>query len=760
MRREWALSLALGFLIGCGEGDADGGRAFIQGQVLDLETGAPLSGVTVRSAPTTESTITGDEGRFLLREGVRFNQIYRVFAERDGFSSDFADFTPRATEPDRSIGLELRRIRVCTPGTNRCVEGGVEEAVQVCADDGTRFEAVPCAETEVCSVDTCVPARTIRVVAVGGLVTSQPVGISCNPNCEARFPAGTSISLVAQPFAGGEFFGWSAPCPDPMAATCALTLDGDVEVTARFDQSAFPLEVDFRGDGEGRVQSTPAGVDCTADCTVPFERDLQVDLEATAEPGSVFVGWGGGCSGQNCSLRMDQARTVRAEFEIERATLTVDRTGAGSVQSDPAGIDCGSDCSFDFPLGTPVDLSAMAAPQNDFTGWGRDCSGTGACSVQMDGDRTVSASFEGQSFDLAVSLGGPGMGRVTSDPAGIDCGADCDETFGVGTMVTLTATVSSGNRFAGWSGDCAGLDVCELTMDQARAVEARFEIESRTVTVTVDGSGRVTSNPAGIDCPGTCSVDFGLGTQVELLAAPGAGQALRAWSGACVDRGACLLDLSSDLSVEASFVDFYLVPLADDMACLGGFGLDAGSRLQNDCGGVAATEIGPWSSVAARTSELNDGYRTGAPGSALDSGVSLAPGPATIELSARRTGNAFDGAGFGILVADRQARGPGVELRLHDDGRLEFASFTGTATTSVQTSTGALAANTWGHVAVSTDGSDVDLLLDGRLVATGTVSWTGSSSTAWVGAGRDGSSPRNGLDGDVDEVRFSDVARY
>jgi hypothetical protein len=601
MRRGWALSVALGLAVGCGKGDGDDDdRAFLQGVVLDVETGAPLEGVTVRSAPVTGSAVTGPEGRFLIREGVRFNQLYRVFAEREGFSSSFADFTPRASDRERSITLQLQRLRLCSPGSTRCAAGGAEEAVQRCADGGTRFETVPCAETEICRVDACVPARTLRVMASGGLVTSQPVGISCNPNCEARFPAGTAITLMAQPFAGGQFSGWSGPCPDPMVPSCALTLDGDVEVTASFGQSALPLEVDFRGDGAGRVASAPAGLDCTADCTVPFERGSQVSLEATPEPGSVFAGWAGACLGPSCSVRMDQARSV----------------------------------------------------------------------------------------------------------------------------------------------------------------DARFEIDRRTVTVSVDGGGRVTSSPAGLDCPGSCSFDFGVGSQVELLAAPGAGQALRTWSGACTDRGPCVLDISSDVSVDASFVDFYLVPLVDDMACVGGFGLDAGARLQNDCGAAAAVEIGPWSSVAARTIELADGYRASSPGAALDSGLILVPGPATIELSARRTGDAFGGAGYGVLVADREERGPGLELRLHDDGRLEFVTFSGTATTSVQTSAGTLAADQWGHVAVSTNGTDVSLRLDGEIVATGTVSWTASSSTAWVGAGRQDTGPRQGLNGDVDEIRFSDVARY
>lgn len=70
-----------------------------------------------------------------------------------------------------------------------------------------------------------------------------------------------------------------------------------------------------------------------------------------------------------------------------------------------------------------------------------------------------------------------GMGKVTSDVAGIDCGTDCSENFALGTStkVTLIAKPDSGWTFKGWSGDCQGTLDCALTVNDNRQATALFE---------------------------------------------------------------------------------------------------------------------------------------------------------------------------------------------------------------------------------------------------------------------------------------------
>ena len=77
-------------------------------------------------------------------------------------------------------------------------------------------------------------------------------------------------------------------------------------------------------------------------------------------------------------------------------SLTVTRLGSGSgtVTSSPSGIDCGATCAAAFSNGTMVTLTATPVAGSTFTGWGGDCSGTGTCTVTMDQDRGVTATFD------------------------------------------------------------------------------------------------------------------------------------------------------------------------------------------------------------------------------------------------------------------------------------------------------------------------------------------------------------------------------
>ncbi len=73
--------------------------------------------------------------------------------------------------------------------------------------------------------------------------------------------------------------------------------------------------------------------------------------------------------------------------------------------------------------------------------------------------------------------------------------------------------------------------------------------------VTVTGSGAVSSQPAGIDCTGTCNAAFAIGSTVTLTATPAAGQQFSLWGGACGGRAlTCDVTMDQARSVTATFM--------------------------------------------------------------------------------------------------------------------------------------------------------------------------------------------------------------
>ncbi len=75
-----------------------------------------------------------------------------------------------------------------------------------------------------------------------------------------------------------------------------------------------------------------------------------------------------------------------------------------------------------------------------------------------------------------------------------------------------------------------------------------------TVTSAGSGSGTVTSTPAGINCPGTCTANFASGTQVTLTATPGTSYMFDGWSGACSGTAGCTVTLTAAETATATFV--------------------------------------------------------------------------------------------------------------------------------------------------------------------------------------------------------------
>ena len=241
---------------------------------------------------------------------------------------------------------------------------------------------------------------------------------------------------------------------------------------------------------------------------------------------------------------------------IPQLALTVQKAGSGSGAVSGNGIACGGTCSTMLDAGTAVVLSATADAGSRFAGWSGACTGTADCSFPLTVSSTVTAQFTKQ-WLLSVSTSGGGTGTVSG--SGIDCGATCSVLLDQDTPVSLLASATDGSVFTGWSGDCAGIGACSPAMTVNRSVVATFvpPTQQYTVSVSVAGSGSVSSSPKGINCHKDCAQSFPVGTSVTLTAKPsGRKHSFLGWTGACATSGAsltCTMPILGDATVGAAF---------------------------------------------------------------------------------------------------------------------------------------------------------------------------------------------------------------
>jgi uncharacterized repeat protein (TIGR02543 family) len=152
----------------------------------------------------------------------------------------------------------------------------------------------------------------------------NPPKIDCGSTCNASYSEGATATLQATAVAPWSFDDWSGACTG--GGSCQVTMTADTSVTAHFkDTSKVYHQLGVQTTGSGTVKSgeTPPGIDCGSVCTAEYEEGTAVALCETPDSGSVFVGWGGACTGTNtcCTVTMDTSKDVTASFKCAGQTL-------------------------------------------------------------------------------------------------------------------------------------------------------------------------------------------------------------------------------------------------------------------------------------------------------------------------------------------------------------------------------------------------------------------------------------------------------
>ena len=352
---------------------------------------------------------------------------------------------------------------------------------------------------------------------------------SCNPSSGVGdycfFTAATSFSFAGAP--GSAYTAWVHACNN---VSCS-----DLKSVNFNCINTYALNITKAGLGSGTVTSNPAGISCGGDCSRTYNYNTSVTLTAAASAGSIFAGWsGGGCSGTDpCIVTMNGVKTVTATFNVvaPRTYTCAAKPATGTAWNTVSSY-------------TQTWNGSAWTPADDATTEYNATASATACRYKCATNYTWNGSSCAlNTYTLTVSKAGTGTGTVTSNPAGISCGADCTQPYNYNTAVTLTATPAANSTFASWSGDCNASG--QVTMTANKACTATFTLRTYTLTYTAGAHGTISGTS-----PQT--VNYGAsGTPVTPN--PSAGYHFVNWSDGSTANPRTDTNVTANKSVTASF---------------------------------------------------------------------------------------------------------------------------------------------------------------------------------------------------------------
>lgn len=224
-----------------------------------------------------------------------------------------------------------------------------------------------------------------------------------------------------------------------------------------------------------------------------------------------------GCDGRFC-----------LEVPVGAGALSLESSMGALALDAPTGA-TGGVCDRTMPMPAVACSASSASPVCSTASGTFSCLGTCAPPLRVTATESGTSGCAAGEHALAVTLsGGPTSRRFESFAV----------RFSDGALVASAHSVSSQHSLCVPDG---GYDVFAYAYPRGGTIPLRAQTRvvvgsaGSTLTVIVDGTGRVTTTPSGIDCDTTCSAAFAPGSLVQLRAAGPDGLAIAvAWSGDCM----------------------------------------------------------------------------------------------------------------------------------------------------------------------------------------------------------------------------------
>lgn len=295
---------------------------------------------------------------------------------------------------------------------------------------------------------------------------------------------------------GGTVVSWSGQ--GATSSSYTFTASANATYYANFSPPQYyTLSVSINGSGS---VNPPSGT--------KFLEGTTIYPTATNGTGYSFASWGGALSGSANSpaLLMDTDKAITATFNVNYYNVAIATNGTGSGSVPGAGY---------YAYGTTPSFTATPAAGSYFAGWsGAASGGTNPVGVYIDGNKSLTATFNAHVYTISTATAPAGLGTVTGGG-----------NYTHGQSTTLTAPAVGGYTFSGWSG--AGLsgttNPIGLSVTGSNTVTASYSRNRYTVTTTTGGDGTGSVSGAG---------PYDYGANATMTATPAVGSTFAGWSGA------------------------------------------------------------------------------------------------------------------------------------------------------------------------------------------------------------------------------------
>jgi|GEM_PF-3577947 len=245
-------------------------------------------------------------------------------------------------------------------------------------------------------------ALDVSVVGLGSVRVAPPSNAP-----DERYLDGSQVTLTGVPTGEAMFESWGSECTG--TAECVVTMNSDRSITATFQQTYTLIMNGIQVvDPPGRFVSLPRGgvsVDPLPDLPGGrYKAGTPVRLATVPNFGIVLTKWQGDCVGTNriCNVVIDDVTRVEAIFSSGQSEPYAINVNGNKVTSDIHQMELGvinvsrspNAGNSSYRNGTEITLSARPITDFRLASWGGACSGTGDCTLTMDGEKDVLAAFE------------------------------------------------------------------------------------------------------------------------------------------------------------------------------------------------------------------------------------------------------------------------------------------------------------------------------------------------------------------------------